>query len=328
LLLAAICLSSIGLATSMTSLSVIYVLGMIGVGIFHPVGASSMGQLAATLPGSRRSLGVSFFFVAGMLGGITGSLIAPRIAAQPGGFHWLRYAMIPGLLVAAMLHLAIARVPHRDHQVPARAAGETARRWRMVGLLYCSNAMRFTVNMTLFYLFIRWAQAAVRETGVVAEAEVAAVAAPINGNLVALVVLGMAVGGLIAGSTVRPGREKLPLVLVPICFAPAIAGFGRASVPVGYLLAVAAGIGFAAMIPVTISLSQRLLPNRTSLASGLMLGGAWSLAVLGPVTAEFCLHSLDLTLETTFTLTAVLLALSGLVCCFLSPAALRDEASE
>ncbi len=146
------------------------------------------------------------------------------------------------------------------------------------------------------------------------EQQVAGAASLINGNLVALSLVGMAVGGLAAGSLIRPGREKWPLVLTPILMAPAVAAFGVASTTGGALLAVLAGVGYAAMIPVTISLSQRILPHRTSLASGLMLGGAWSVALLGPIGAEFCLHSVGLGLGPTFLLAAGLLLLSGVVC--------------
>jgi hypothetical protein len=37
---------------------------------------------------------------------------------------------------------------------------------------------------------------------------------------------------------------------------------------------------------VTLSMAQRLLPHRTGLASGLMLGGAWVWGALGPFAAS------------------------------------------
>jgi FSR family fosmidomycin resistance protein-like MFS transporter len=315
LLLAGVCLSSIGMVESFAGLVAIYVLGMVGVGIFHPVGASSMGHLADRLPRARRSLGVSLFFVAGMAGGITGAALGPRLTALPAGWQALRGLVVPGLLLALLLHLAIGGQPHRHrHQAqdrdlwPARRAAA----WRMVGLLYAGNAMRFTVNMALVYLFVRWAQ------GLTAAAhplwsprDVARTSAPVVGNLNALVILGMAVGGLAAGALTRAGREKGPLVLVPILFAPMVALFPLAGLRLGYGLALLAGIGFASMIPVTLSLAQRLLPHRTSLASGLMLGGAWTVAMSGPILAE---RSLDrFGLGPTFAFVAALLALSGLV---------------
>ncbi len=206
---------------------------------------------------------------------------------------------------------------------------EIARRWLMIGLLFFGNALRFTVNMALVYLLVRWAESMVGAQHPLYTADqVAAHGGKIAGSLAALLVLGMAVGGLTAGTLVRQGREKWPLVALPIIFAPIVALFGGASLLQGYALAVLAGIGFASMIPVTLSLGQRLLPHRTSLASGLMLGGAWTVAAIGPRLAEYCLGTLDLGLPRTFQLTAVLLAISGVVCLPLNSALLRRTAAD
>ncbi len=332
LALAAVCLSCIGLANDFRSLLALFVCGMIGVGIFHPVGASTMGQLADQLRGRKRSIGISVFFVAGMAGGITGSLIARQVAtAGDSGFSLLRFAGIPGLIVAAVLFVAIRRVPHRHHEHHSMRFqdAEIARRWLTIGLLFLGNALRFTVNMALVYLLVRWAESmvAAQHPLYIAD-EVAAQGGKIAGSLAALLVLGMAVGGLTAGTLIRQGREKWPLVAMPIIFAPIVALFGGASLLQGYALAVLAGIGFASMIPVTLSLAQRLLPHRTSLASGLMLGGAWTIAVVGPRLAEYCLGTLHLGLPRTFQLTAVLLAISGVVCLPLNSALLRRTAAD
>ena len=332
LALAAICLSCIGLADDFRSLLVLFVCGMIGVGIFHPVGASTMGQLADQLRGRKRSIGISVFFVAGMAGGIAGSLIARQVAtAGDAGFSRLRLAIVPGLFVAAILFFAIRRVPHRhhEHHLLRFDDGEIARRWLMIGLLFFGNALRFTVNMALVYLLVRWAESMVaQQNPLFATDEVAAYGGKIAGTLLALMVLGMAVGGLTVGTLVGQGREKWPLVIVPIVFAPLIALFGGATLVGGYLLAVLAGVGFASVIPVTLSLAQRLLPHRTSLASGIMLGGAWTIAVVGPRLAEYCLGTLHLGLPRTFQFTAVLLAISGVVCLPLNSALLRRIAAD
>ena len=56
-----------------------------------------------------------------------------------------------------------------------------------------------------------------------------------------------------------------------------------------------AGVGFAGIIPVTIALAQRLLPHRTALASGLMMGGAWGFAAVGPTIAQLLIDHVGLT---------------------------------
>jgi len=332
LVLAATCLSCIGLANDFYSLMALFICGMIGVGIFHPVGASTMGQLADQLGGHKRSIGISVFFVAGMAGGVSGSLIARQVAtAGDTGFSLLRLAIVPGLFVAAILFFAIRRVPHRhhEHHLMRFQDAEIVLRWFTICLLFFGNALRFTVNMALVYLLVRWAESMVGVQHPLFTADqVAAHGGKIAGTLAALLVLGMAVGGLTAGTLVRQGREKWPLVALPIIFAPIVALFGGASLLQGYALAVLAGIGFASMIPVTLSLAQRLLPHRTSLASGIMLGGAWTIAALGPRLAQYCLGTLDLGLPGTFQLTAVLLAISGVVCLPLNSDLLRRTAGD
>ena len=328
LLLAAVCLSCIGLADSLATLFPLFALGMIGVGIFHPVGASCCGQIADLLPGQRRSLGVSIFFVFGMIGGVIGSLIARKVAISgDDGFSLLRYAMIPGIMLAVLLHLAIRRLPHRhhEHHLIKFEKKDLGQRWRMVILLYFSNAMRFTVNVTLIYLIVRWAEAlATTENPLLSTEAIAEQGGRIAGTVNALLVLGMAIGGIVAGVIIPKGAEKWPLVIVPILFSPAIILFGNASLWAGYGLVILAGIGFASMIPVCLGLAQRLLPHRTSLASGLMLGGAWTLAVVGPRTAEYCMSTLKFSLPQTFTLTAGLLVLSGLVCLLVNSRTLHE----
>lgn len=329
LLIAALCLTNIGWATNFGELLGLYFIGMIGVGMYHPIGASSMGHLSGQLGAQRRSLGISLFFVAGMIGGISGSVVASWMTARPGGFEMLRWTAIPGVLLGAALVVAIRRAPHRDHAQSAapQLNAEMQARWWMIAVLYTSNAMRFTVNIALFYLYVRWAQALVVETGAATgEKEIAQVAAPISGQLIGCTMAGMAIGGVMAGSLVRAGRERLPMILVPMFIAPLIAMFPLVDRWGAYVLAVCAGVGFAAMIPVAIGLSQRLLPHRTSLASGLMMGGAWSVALLGPPFAEFMLTRSGYGMPGAFIGVAALLALSGGVCCLLNQQVLRDVA--
>jgi MFS family permease len=146
------------------------------------------------------------------------------------------------------------------------------------------------------------------------------------GELNALNMLGMGVGGFAAGVLVRRGREKRPIVLVPLLLAPAIALFPLAGRGTGYLLALAAGVGHASVHPLTTSLAQRLLPHRTSLASSLTMGGAWAVAMLAPPAAQWALTAIGL--GWTFVLAAALLASSGVVALLLPKKLIRRVASD
>ena len=331
LVVGAVSLSLIGLADDFRTILVFYVIGIIGTGVYHPIGASSIGHLGEQMigrHGSRRANALSLFFVAGMIGGIAGATYVPKLVSYEHGSRLLYFAMIPGLAIAIALQRAIRRVPHRQfgHKSVRFEPDDARKRWFNVGLLYVSAAMRFTVNIALFYLVVRWAQSLVAEAHPDwATERVNKGASQINGTINGAVIVGMLIGGLSAGWLIRPGREKWPLVFAPLVGVPALALFPMAEVWAGRALAVLAGIGFAAMVPVTMSVAQRLLPHRTSLASGLMLGGAWSMAFLGPIGAQYCLEDLKLSLETTFGIVAGLLATAGLVCTGISKGLLNDS---
>ena len=69
LALAGVGICSLGTAGGFYSLAAIYILGMIGVGMFHPVAATTAGYLRR----HQRNSALSLFFVSGMIGGVVGS---------------------------------------------------------------------------------------------------------------------------------------------------------------------------------------------------------------------------------------------------------------
>ena len=336
LVVAAGACSTIGLAQNFTQLLVLSAIGAAGVGAFHPPAAAVVGQLS----GSRRSLGVSLFFVAGMGGGMAGNVLAPysiswlgHLAGGTGeaglalGLQWQSALVIPGVLVGVVLARAIHDAPHRrsgahaDHA--ALAPRERTLRWRAVWLLYAMSVTRFIVNTALVYLFLRWIEtiAADRAGQAATGASVGIAASVLNGKFQAAMQLGMGGAGLAAGWLLRVHHEKASLVLVPLVGAVAIAtvplvddiGLSHAGlIGVGLVLATLAGVGFGGTVPTVIALAQRLLPHRTALASGLMMGGAWGVGFLGPPLAEG--------LESRVSLEAAFFATAGLlvVCASLS----------
>lgn len=303
-------IGALGLASSFWSVMIVYALGVIGIGMFHPIGAATIGHLWQT----RRTSAISVFFVAGMLGGVLGALVWPRVLSSSAGFQMLPLLAAPMLLLVVVLQRSFVGLePLHTHEAETSTAELPRVHWAMVVILYISAVLRFCVNVALTYLFVRWAEAHVAAQHADWGKEVVArAAAPRVGNLNAAMLTGMAIGGMLAGVLVRPGKEKRPLVVVPILFAPVIGLFPFLPIEAGYVLAILAGVGFSAMIPVTIALAQQLMPRRTNLASSLMMGGAWAVAMLGPACAEFGIARFGL--QTTFLATAATLALAGLVC--------------
>jgi len=162
-------------------------------------------------------------------------------------------------------------------------------------VLYITNMLRFSVNMALIYLLVEWTERVVlmRHDASSMSSELGIKAAQLNGILQASMQVGMGGVGILLGFTLVARFEKLVFVVLPMLGAGALFMIPRAEmiadgaeVPIAILATILTGVGFGAVIPVSISLAQRLLPHRTSMASGLMLGGAWMLAFIGPLFAE------------------------------------------
>ena len=180
--------------------------------------------------------------------------------------------------------------------------------------------------MALIYLIIAWSRRFVLAgtDAIALDDQLAIQASQLNGPLQASMQVGMGGAGLIAGLVLRPAFEKRALFLLPMLGAAAIvliphadrvtygdALGGHGVQATAFALCVIAGVGFGGLVPVTMAIAQRMLPHRTSLASGLMLGGAWCFAAVGPAIAERLHHALGL--ERAFIITAAALAGAGLI---------------
>lgn len=295
----------IGFARTYQELLLIQIASSTGIGAFHPIAAAAVGQLSA----ARRSFGVAIFYCAGMLGGMAGNVGAPYWVghfdgeSSQAGLRAIAWFIPPGLLFAVALVWAIHRIPHRRagaHEAHATLSpAERRDRWRAVGLLYIGNLLRFTVDTALIVLITRWCEQLIlhREGGgaIVLNEQLRQHASELSGPLQAAKQLGMGACGLVGGWYISARYEKTALAVSPLLAAAAIALMPHASGSVGLLLSMLAGIGYGGMVPLTISLAQRLLPHRTSLASGLMMGGAWSIASFGAVGIQSIIERFGLT---------------------------------
>ncbi len=341
LLLAVASVACFGLAREFWHLAVLQGLAATGIGAFHPPAAAVVGRLA----GPRRSLGMAVFFLFGMLGGMAGNVTAPRyveMMARSGdaapdynaGLLSLAWLAIPGVIACAVLAWASHKTPHRHHAAhdhhTSLPANERRKRWGAVAVLYFANVIRFSVNLALVYLFNEWAEAHTRgRAGVTQLTEaLGAEASQLNGFLQASMQLGMGGMGLVLGFTLARRFEKWAFVGFPLIGAGVISlmPFAEDSgnpVWVALGLSVLSGVGFGSVIPISMAVAQRLLPHRTSLASGMMLGGAWAFAFIGPMVAE-AVHT-GRSLEAAFWVTAGMLALAGVICLALPGRLLTDS---
>lgn len=292
LLLGASCLSAMGLAQNFWQLCALIIVGVIGTGMYHPIGAALAGQI-----GGRAHLGrawaLALFFASGMLGQALGPIISSRINAAFGLEHLL-WLVPPSAAVAVGLFFLLRRVPHRhdNHREMTGAIPREERNARRVAvvLLGFQNCLRFIVNIGALVMFNVWSASKIPASP--------AMAAKLSGNLAASMTVGMGVFGLLVGRYIKPGREKACLVSVSLAGALVMATLsmvGDWGVASGwgywpaYVMAGLCAIGFGATIPLSISMAQRLLPGHTGVASSLMMGAGWAVSALAPVIAPLFL---------------------------------------
>jgi FSR family fosmidomycin resistance protein-like MFS transporter len=327
--LSALAISTLGFAPNSFVVFLLYAIGMTGVGMFHPIAASAIGRIA----GNRRGMALGWFFVFGMGGFFTGSLVGPSFATGSGGLRSLWFLVVPGLVVAAAIQVALGKmgVAESRRMIGGGAEDEPAAArydWYSIGLLYVTAVIRFVVNTAIIYLLLRWVEQYVAELHPEwTDQQVADYSAPVAGRANAVMFVGQAIGGLVAGTYIAAGREKMPLIFTPILFSPAIMALAFTK-PGWWGLAACflVGISFSSMTPVTISMGQRLMPNHTNLASGLLLGGAWVIASIGPMIAEVVIQRFDL--GTAIISCGCFLALSGIVAMGLNSRSLAGGTSQ
>ncbi len=320
ILMAALAIGMIGYSPNINVLFAVYATGMVGIGMFHPIATARIGAIA----GDQRSFAISLFFVFGMAGFFTGSLLGPALTTEGGTLRNLAYLIPAGLLIAITLQWNINKSNGGRNARPVKKSiAMSSYDWYSISLLFLSAVFRFFVNMAVVYLIVRWAEAHVAaQHPAWSQDEVADHSASIAGVAQAWMFVGQGVSGLLAGIVIRNGMEKIPLMLTPILFAPFIVLL--AFVPPGlsgHASCFLAGVGFAAMTPITISVGQRLMPGHTRLASGLMLGGAWVFASLGPRTAELLIDRFSLT--SSIITTGVVLCFAGLAASGINNRAIR-----
>lgn len=318
---AVVAIGLVGRVRTFEELLALQIIGTAGIGAFHPVAAAAVGHLA----GPRRSMGIAWFYLAGMLGGILGNISAghyvERFARAGGstaaGLAAMVYLIPVGLVFVGALAVATHGVAHRTMDAHALHRGlparERSRRWAGVWALYAGNVLRFAADVCLIQLIVRWSEViAVGRAPVDELTEAVRIqASQINGPLQAAKQVGMGLGGVALGWLFHVRHERALLVVTPLLGAAMIAALPSTHGWATLVVCAAAGVGYGAVVPLTISMAQRLIPHRTSLASGLMMGGAWAVASVGSPIAQRLADAYGL--ERAFLVVAVVLCLASVL---------------
>ena len=266
-LIAAVFLSSIGLAPNYLTLVVLLVIGGFGVAMFHPQTAAMAGN-----SGPKRGMAMSFWVTGGTLGWALGPLFATSTARVFGLDHTY-VAAIPGVIMCVVLgawFLRQAPVPHAKRTSTKLA--DLAPIARPLLLLYFAVTTRSAVSSGFATFLPLYAHA---KGWSVAQ----------GGTLTTVYLLAGALGGMFGGwlADHHGGRAVVRqsfLLSIPfyVLFFVLPDKFGIPCLVLGYFI-------LQGSLPVNVVMGQELSPAHSGTISSLLMGAAWGLGALliGPI---------------------------------------------
>ena len=274
-LLAAVCLSGIGLAGSVPVLWSLLFLGGIGVGAFHPEAAVVAGRLGP----EHRTRTLALFMFGGTCGLALGPVVSGNLVYH-FGLRSLAWAAVPGVVLILALGWAggLATRARKVQSGPAPGLREIfdGRRGHML-LLLCVAGLRTvpSVGMGKALAFVLDGRGFGEH---------------VIGNTISVFLFSGGMGMLLTASALRSGWERNTLVLCPLAGIPFLLLMAWPGCPYWLMvsLLVPVGILLTGTMPAMVSYAQGLLPRGQGLASSVTMGLSWGIG--GSVAVAFVMH--------------------------------------
>ncbi|HEU0186125.1 MAG TPA: MFS transporter [Blastocatellia bacterium] len=267
-LIAAVFLSCLGTANSLSGLMALVILGGVGVGIFHPQGAAMVSR-AASSDGMEKRQGVvmSAFSSAGTVGYSLGPLLV-AMAVNRYGLENSWYTAIWGVAFWVVLFRYCPPLERRGRDEGAPRLIDALRAaWVPLTLLYFAVVLRTAVSVSVqtYWPF------ALKNFGMT-EME--------YGSVLAGFLFFGGVGGFFGGVLAdRLGARRVSMVAMLLA-APLLLGAFTTRGALSNVLLMAGGTVLNLPIPVSVVMAQRLVPGGASTVSALMMGFAWGAGAL------------------------------------------------
>ena len=261
-LVAAICLSSMGLVDNIGGVIALLLAGGMAVAAYHPYSTSQAGRIA----GGRKAIGTAIFITVGTAGLGLGPLYV-TVVVERIGFDRLWVSAMPVLVLAPLL---LWRVPKPDLDLDSKrgAVDWLALREHAGPLvaLYALVVLRSIVQVGLAQ-FLALYMVQVRG----AEFSTAAMA-------LAAYFLSTSVGSFVGGAAAH--RFGGCSVIVASCTGagPILALFMATDGWLSIAALFVAGVVLLASIPVNVVMAQDLVPSQAGATSALMMGFGWGIA--------------------------------------------------
>jgi MFS transporter, FSR family, fosmidomycin resistance protein len=277
-LIAAVCLSCIGLANSLPMLLAIVICGGIGIGAFHPQGAAIVSRAATVEGGKHQGMVMSVFSSTGTVGYALGPLIIALVVSRFGLEHsW--YTMGWGIVMWALMFKYCPPLEQTARHADAPTLGTALRAaWVPLTLLYFAVVLRSAVSVSV-QTFLPFA---LKDSGLATT--------QVSWVLAGFLFFG-GLGGFFGGALAdRLGARRVSLVSMLLATPLLLAAF-TVDGSLRYALLLAGGTVLNLPIPISVVMAQRLVPGGASTVSALMMGFAWGAgALLAPVAGYMSEH--------------------------------------
>lgn len=266
-LLAGVFLSLIGAAPSVGVLLLFLALGGLGSAAFHPPGASMVARAAE---GRGSGVRLSVFSFGGATGYAIGPLAAVAIVSLVG-LEGLWVALVPGVLLAALLWWTLGRAPGDRGRKPPPPPGRVLRLLRgPLGIVFGVSALAAFVQRTFLTLSpIISARAGATEAA---------------GAVVISLYLGAQAFGTLAAGVLTDRMDRRVLLAGGMAAALPIhvlAFLATPASPLALGAAVAAGFLNIIVLPPIVVMAQEIVPEGVSASAGIVMGLAWATGALG-----------------------------------------------
>ncbi len=273
-ILAAIFISSIGLANSLPALLGLIIAGGIGIGAFHPQGAALAHRAATDWNPARQGTVMSIFSSSGTVGYALGPLMAAMCVSWFGLNH-TSYTMIFGIVASALLWIYCPELEPRVKTEDSPSLLELLKAARVpLTILYFAVVFRSAVSVSIQSYLPFWLQ----EHGLGMQ----------NFSLIisGFILFG-GIGGFFGGALAdRFGARRVSMISVLISTPILLTGFLTHGT-LSYALIMLGGMCLNLPLPISVVMAQRLVPGGASTVSALVMGFAWGLGgLMNPLTGK------------------------------------------
>lgn len=266
LILSSVFISLTGHVNNLWTLSLVLLLGNLGVGFFHPQATAFAGHFS----GRQINKFIGIFMACGTVGFALGPLFSSFLADN-FGLKSTIWAIFPGFIAAFLIYFLLPKVPLKvKYTNPASAFAKIVEfKHILLPLIFISILRALSVvSFEVFMPFI-WEKLGFSIMTI--------------GILVALFSFFGGFSSIMGGTLADKLGEKLILTLCLLLSTPFLLGtlyFVNKNFPLSCLLFMIAGFIVMLSVSVNITIAHKAIPENTGMVSGIIGGFCWGIAGL------------------------------------------------